>query len=45
MTAQIPFVAWHFVKCLPSAPQRGLQVFAVQIAAALVAMIAVRLLT
>jgi cytochrome bd-type quinol oxidase subunit 2 len=45
MVAQIPFVAWHLFVWLPRDVRRGLGVFAVQAAAALIAMLAVLLLT
>jgi hypothetical protein len=45
MAAQIPFVVWHLVRWLPRNARRGLGVFAVQATAALMAMIAVLLLT
>jgi cytochrome bd-type quinol oxidase subunit 2 len=45
MAAQIPFVVWHLVVWLPRDARRGLGVFAAQVLAASIAMMAVFLLT
>ena len=45
MAAQLPIVAFHAIKWLPSAPRQALQVLALQAAAALAALAAVFSLT